>query len=286
MSNRVPPAPPVAAPPPRCPTPFVNAGGGICVMPCPAEKKFVRQGGALGHRCVYEPAPATSVPLVGIGVVSFQGRTLAELQREDASDARPFTEEAARVTAALAVAEARIGREQQLADAFRALQSAENVRGQAPQAYQAARTAYYTLRDGWTWLAGERERIRAAEVDPEAAKYMAALSAVTLRKREQQSMIDILNGIKDRVLTLKDDVKYSVNTFSDQLEKVKIQLAMESRSKVQETDSSWAWVNLALNAALVAILLYAIVVLVRRMTAQPRPPAVLVQVPTYTRPSA
>jgi hypothetical protein len=270
----------------KCPAPFVSTDALSCVMQCPLDKKFVRQGVNGSYACVYGPNPQVSVPLVTVGSVPFDGTTLAELQAVNPQKHTEFLAERQRVEQALATVYANIDSEQKLADAFKDLQAAENARAESPQAYQAARTAYYTLLKGPAWIAEEKARIAAAEVDPEAAKYMTALSAVTLRKREQQSMIDILNGIKDKVLTLKDDVKYSVNTFSDQLEKVKIQLAMESRSKVQETDSSWAWVNLALNAALVAILLYAIVVLVRRMTAQPRPPAVLVQVPTYTRPSA
>ena len=68
-----------------------------------------------------------------------------------------------------------------------------------------------------------------------------------------------------KVLSLKDDFKYSVSTFSDQLEKVKIQLNMENRSRMKdEKDQTWTWVNLLLNVLLIAVLLYAVYTFVRR----------------------
>jgi hypothetical protein len=82
-------------------------------------------------------------------------------------------------------------------------------------------------------------------------------------------------------MSLKSDVKYSVNTFSDQLEKVKIQLNMTNRSRQAEVDTSWSWVDMALNAALIAILLYAVYIFVRRLNT-PRPPMIVLGTPAYT----
>jgi hypothetical protein len=89
---------------------------------------------------------------------------------------------------------------------------------------------------------------------------------VNVRTQEQQKTIDVVNGIKDKVLSLKDDFKYSVNTFSDQLEKVKIQLNMENRSRMKEqsTEQSWSWLDIGLNLGLVLALLYAVYTFVRR----------------------
>jgi hypothetical protein len=61
-----------------------------------------------------------------------------------------------------------------LTDAFRDLQKAENVRDKSPEAYQVARTAYYTLLKGDTWLNEEKQRIAGAEVAPEVQKYQGS----------------------------------------------------------------------------------------------------------------
>jgi hypothetical protein len=118
---------------------------------------------------------------------------------------------------------------------------------------------------GADWINEERERVSKAEVAPEAQKYRTAVEAVNVRTQEQQKTIDVVNGIKDKVLSLKDDFKYSVSTFSDQLEKVKIQLNMENRGRAkEEKDQTWIWVDLGLNILLVAVLVYAVYTLVRR----------------------
>ena len=267
----------------KCPAPFVSTDALSCVMQCPLDKKFVRQGVNGSYACVYGPNPQVSVPLVTVGSVPFDGTTLAELQAVNPQKHTEFLAERQRVEQALATAYANIDSQQKLADAFRDLQAAENARAESPQAYQAARTAYYTLLKGPAWIVEEKARIAAADVAPEVAKYRGAVAAVTTRTQEQQKTIDIVNGIKDKVLSLKDDVKYSVNTFSDQLEKVKTQIAMETRARPPTPDSSWDWIDITLNVLLVGVLLGAIVVLVRRMWSRPATPAPA-PTPTYTRP--
>ena len=265
----------------KCPAPFQHAGGGSCVMPCPADKKFIRRNGVDGLKCVYQPDNTKTVPLVSIGTTIFDGRRLEDLQRVNPTEAAPFTTERDRFRQELTTLYANIGKDQKIADAFKDLQAAENARDQSPGAYQTARTAYYTLVKGPEWINEERTRIGAAEVAPEVEKYRTAVDAVSVRTQEQQKTIDIVNGIKDKVLSLKDDFKYSVNTFSDQLEKVKIQLNMENRSRTEEMDTTWTWVDVGLNALLVSVLLYAVYMFARRYFLS-TPPSTVIGIPTYT----
>lgn len=272
---------------PRCPLPFFSPGIGSCTMQCPQEKKFVFQNDTKGMRCVYQPDEKIQVPIVSIAPTVFEGWTIEDLTRVNPSGATEFTKERERFEQALAVAYANIDKQKKIDDAFRDLQTAENAKSESPSAYQTARTAYYTLLKGDTWLNEERERIAASEVAPEIQKYRDAVSAVNIRTQEQQKTIDIVNGIKDKVLSLKDDFKYSVNTFGDQLEKVKIQLNMENRSREEEKKESWSWLDIGLNVLLVAILAYAIYSLTRRYFLTRRPPPVpttTIRIPTYTPP--
>jgi hypothetical protein len=268
----------------KCPTPFVSTDALSCVMPCPTDRKFVRQGMNGAYKCVYSPDPQIAVDLVTVGSVPFDGTTLEQLQSVNSQKYTEFATEKTRFENAITVVYGNIDKQKKIEDAFKDLQAAENVRDQSPSAYQAARTAYYTLVKGPEWINEERTRIGAAEVAPEVQKYRQAVDAVNIRTQEQQKTIDVVNGIKDKVLSLKDDFKYSVNTFSDQMEKVKIQLNMTNRSREQEKDTTWDWVNLILNVLLVAVLVYAVYTFVRRYFIS-RPPAIpvtTIRIPTYT----
>jgi len=234
-------------------------------MPCPWEKKFVRRGSPEGFKCVYWPDEQYSVPLVGVAATVFDGTTTEDLQRLNATEGGPFVTERQRFEQEITKVYGNMDKQKKINDAFKDLQAAENARDQSPSGYQAARTSYYTLVKGANWINEERERVSKAEVAPEAQKYRSAVAAVNVRTREQQKTIDVVNGIKDKVLSLKDDFKYSVSTFSDQLEKVKIQLNMENRGRAkEEKDQTWIWVDLGLNILLVAVLVYAVYTLVRR----------------------
>lgn len=270
----------------KCPQPFVSLDANTCVMPCDSAKSFVRRAVNGSHMCVYTPNEQIKVDLVTVGSVSFPGTTLQQLQSVDPVKSAEFSAEKDRYERAFITAYGNIGNQEKIDNAFRTLQDAENIRDQSPSAYQAARTAYYTLVKGADWLAEEKQRIAKAEVDPEVQRYKDAVDSVQARTRDQQKTLDVVNGIKDKVLSLRDDFRYSVNTFQDQIEKVKMQISMENRTREKEdTDRTSAWINTILNVLLVVVLAYAAYVLVRKVLFPHRfiQPAVSVYTrPTYT----
>jgi hypothetical protein len=269
---------------PKCPHPFGGIGGGQCVVRCPWEKKFQLsrdQGG--GYTCVYRPDDQFKYSLTPVAATIFRGWSLEELKASNPQATTDFTAELDRVQKEEALVYGNIDKQQKINDAFKDLQKAENVRDQSPSAYQSARTAYYTLVKGADWINEERQRVSAAEVAPEVQKYRDSVDAANVRTQEQEKTIDVINGLKDKVLSLKDDFKYSVNTFGDQLEKVKVQLNMENRSREKERDNTWTWVDLILNVLLVGVLVYAVYTFIRRHFLQNRVvPATTIRIPTYT----
>ncbi len=266
----------------KCPQPFVSLDALSCVMPCPAEKKFVRQGKDGSFRCVYAPDSTHTVDLVTVGAVPFNGTTLEELAPLNPQKHTEFTTERDRFERSLATVWANIDKQQKIDDAFKDLQAAENARDVSPEAYQVARTAYYTLLKGADWVKEEQERIAKAEVDPQLQTYRDAVEAAAVRTNEQQKTLDVIQGVKDKVLSLRDDFKYSVNAFSDQLDAVKTQLAMNNRSRETPKDTSGAWIDTALNIVLVVVLLYAAYAIYRKMyPAVPRPTFQYLQMPTF-----
>lgn len=237
-------------------------------MPCPADRKFTRRGGANGFRCVYEPDEQVSVPLTTIGAISFVGTTLEQL---DAPRATPFTTEKDRFEREIAVAYGNIDKSQKLADAFRDLQKAENARDESPEAYQVARTAYYTLLKGPGWIEEERLRIAKAEVEPVVQRYRSSATQIANQSQQQARIYDVVNGVKDKVVSLKDDFNYSVRTLGKQVQNVKDQIALDSRKRATKAEApTWTWFEMLLNVILGVALLYAAYILYRKVTT-PRP---------------
>lgn len=278
----------------KCPEPFVNADSFSCVMPCPADKKFFRINENGTYKCVYGPDNSKFVPLVTLGGIAMTGvgaqtgpLTLEQLRTDGRTqEFSTFSAEKDRFEKDFAVLYANIDKQQKIDDAFKDLQLAENARAESPEAYQAARTAYYTLLKGQDWIEEERERVARAEVEPELEKYREKVTDYGIRTQEQQKTIDVVNGIKDKVLSLRDDFRYSVNTFSDQLETVKTQIAMENRTRDKEASGATktaTWINLILNGLLIAVLAYAAYFFAKRyFFARPVAPATVIRVPAYT----
>lgn len=228
---------------------------------------------------MYTPDKQKRVTLVTVAPVAFSGTTLEELRTIDPQKYAEFSTEKDRFTQQLAVVYASITNEQRVNDAFQALQSAENARDMSPEAYQAARIAYYTLIRGEGWLNEERERIARVEVEPEVQRYQTALSNIETQKQQQQRTLDVVQGVKDRVISLKDDFQYSVTMLSDQVEKLKSQINIENRSREKPKDTFWQWLDIVLNIALIAVLAYAAWVLYKKFRPAPAaytPPAPII----------
>jgi hypothetical protein len=165
----------------------------------------------------------------------------------------------------------KVARDVQLADAFRDLQLAENVRDKSPQAYQDARIRYYTLLNGERWIESERTRVQAAEVAPKVQSYMTSYQDMATRRTQQQRTMDIVKAVKDKVVSMKDDFKMTTNVFSKQIGELKNQIELEKKKSLQEKEETMSWIHMLVNVLMVVFAIAAIVVLVRKLSARPAP---------------
>jgi predicted transposase YbfD/YdcC len=265
---------------PKCPVPFESAGNLSCVMPCRTDKGFERRNENGTFKCVYKTDPSNAITLNTLGAQFFDGTTLDNLKAANPTVHLDFTKEQDRVKNDFEVLYANIDKQQKLKDAFLALQAAENARDTAPEAYQAARTLYYTLLKGDDWKNEEKDRIAKAEIQPLVDQYARSRETALLQYNNQRKTVEVVTGIKDKVLSLKDEFKYSVNTFTDQLDKVKNAINMERRGRETETKvDPWSWFDLLLNLAIVVGLLYAVYVLYSKIFRAPVSTTLLVQQP-------
>lgn len=255
---------------PKCPTPFESVGNLACVMNCPAEKGYERRNVNGGFQCVYKADPQYSTVLNTVSATVFDGSTLPDLQKSDGKAYSEFVKERDRFVNELIVMDGKIDKSVKLRNAFQKLQDAENVRDQAPEAYQQARSMYYTLLKGDKWQEEERQRLLKAEVEPVAKKFVEMKDTALRQFENQRKTVDVVNGLKDRVLSLKDEVKYAADTFKEQLNKVQDAINRERRGRVEETTVSfWDWLDTILNILIVSGLLYVIYLLYRKYSATP-----------------
>lgn len=246
-------------------------------MQCPTKLGFTNRVEGSQPKCVYTRDDSKFVDLIPIQMVRGNGTwggswdgwwwrwvmnytspTIEELRVRAPESYANYTAEQTRATEAINVVVANIDKQKRVDDAFRGLQEAENARDTSPLAYQKARTAYYTLTNGESWQSRELERLTRAEVDPQIQEFRKNLADVKGRQAQQQKTVDVVDGLRDKVVSLKDDFKYSTDTLQRQLTKIKDQIILDRRKRQdQSTDSKWDLLDKGLNYALVAILLLA-----------------------------
>jgi hypothetical protein len=265
----------------QCPSGFAPHLTGSCVRKCPNHKRFYLLTENNQPRCTYRPDPTKFVNLTPVGIIPSRGfdkpaMTLDELKTLDPELHSTIINEKERVDAEIAVHINAIDKAAQLAASFKALQDAENVRDQAPEAYQAARVAYYTLSKGPEWIEGEKDRIAKVEADPEIQRYVTTYKDAMDRKNAQSQTRDIMQSVREGVLSLKDDVQYTTKTFQDQIATLKNQINLERRGREQpegEDSPFFKWVDMILNVLIIVGLLFAGLTIWRKMTPRPAPMA-------------
>lgn len=164
----------------------------------------------------------------------------------------------------IAIADAKIDKETKIATAFTALQEAENARDVAPDAYEQARITYYTLVKGDTWLQEEKERIANTEAQPMIDGFVSQYNILNEKRQQQQSTIDLMNGFKDKVLTVKDDLEFSVKNFGKQINDIKNQINKDKRDQTEIIAQTSSWIDVFLNWLIAIVTIIAIFFLARR----------------------
>lgn len=264
----------------QCPSSFRMMPGFTCVSECPTDKGFEFQMTPGGQpRCVYKDAPDIFVNLSPLQAVQNGGKlipnlTLESLKTMDASLYGKYLAEQSRATQEFAIQYEKISKDKKLQDAFRRLQETENARDKAPDAYQQARSTYYTIKEGETWKERERERILKSEVEPIAKKFVDMRASAINQYESQRKTVDVVTGLKDKVLSLRDEVKYAADVFQDQLGKVENAINRERRERTATPDISiWTWFDTLLNVAILVSLVYVAFLVFRKFANRPSPPS-------------
>jgi hypothetical protein len=229
----------------NCPVEFEYGPAGTdCILACPSDRGFETTVKGAGYSCTY-----TKDPTITFGLKStprYQS-TQAPVSYKNLPNAVIYETAVNDYNTNLAIAQGKIDREEQVTGAFQNLQDAENVRDQSPDAYEMARIAYYRLTKGESWLDQERQRIANTEAQPVIDDYLNTYTDLVQRTQQQQQTIDAVDGIKDNLISVTDDMRFSVGAFEKQINEIKNQVQITKRNKVQEVNVFAYWFDLILN---------------------------------------
>ena len=269
----------------NCPSGFQlsPAGQFSCVVGCPETQGFDLRNVNGEPYCVYRDHP--EVKLLLKSVQAIPGRpedpvpTMDQLRQSNPGLYNLYKSAKDDYEKNMPLVTSQIAKEQQVKDAFNALQRAENVRDQSPQAYQDARNRYYTLTKGDGWVNEESQRIANAEVIPKINQYTQVRTDLTTRLNQQQQTIDVVNSVKDKVLSMRDDFAYTTNTFAKQISDLKNQINIEKKKTEIQKVEVFSWVDMFLNILITILVLGLLIVLIRKMMSKKQAS------PAYTPPS-
>jgi hypothetical protein len=256
----------------QCPTEFEQLGLFACRMKCPTQKGFeVRNVNGIAS-CVYKTSPENYVNMklltayrtpIGSNNTDTPPVSFESFKENKVHLYNTYKDEYERFNEQIAIIDAKVGRQKQIQDAFRELQDAENARAEAPEAYQEARIRYYTLTKGETWLQEERERLAKADVNPVINNYADEYDDMKRRIKQQQRTVDVVNGVKDKLLSVQDELATSVGAFGRQLNGLKNMINMERRKQAETQTKSYEWIGLLLNIILTIAIVFAVISLIR-----------------------
>lgn len=247
----------------QCPELFAPVGSG-CVYNCSQHPGFTLTTENNQPRCVYSSDTTKFVTLAPVNGLPAGDivPTLQELKQTNQIRYEQYQAELDRVSVKLKAVLDTVDKTVQINYAFKELQTAENTRDSNPEAYQQARNAYYSLVNGEDWMDDEIKRVLKSEVLPETSQYRSSYTSVLQQKDSQQRTLDIIQAVKDRVLSLKDDFQYTTTTFQKQIETLKSQLNIQRRSRTETPEAApqqgvFSWLNAVLNLLIVVGLVYA-----------------------------
>lgn len=258
-----------------CPVGFTSGTTGQCVPTCPTTSGLDNRIVNGEPRCVYRQDTTkffalTQSPIVTLNSPTDFAPTVAWLRTNRPALHSAYTSAQSDFETKKALLLAQISTSQQVADAFRELQTAENARGTNPQAYQAARNRYYTLTQGDAWESNERTRLLTAEVLPEITPYLQSINFMTSRQSQQEQTKTAVTAVKSKLMTLKDDFRQTTTTLMKQVDELRNQIELQRRRAVQTQAQTSEWF---VNLILIALSLVVIYLLYRRIMSPPKPSA-------------
>lgn len=231
-----------------------------CVMPCPDGFERRAENGA--QRCISKIDGNVGVllnplPMVNRGEIRAQF-SIASLKDSDPQIYTQYKTEQTRFNRAITLAATNIDHKAKV-DAAAAEVLAATKSGDP--------AAISTASDKYTLLTGDPDALSAkhvAEIGAAADRFISDYRFLDTQAKQQQNTLDLIESVKDKLLTVKDDMEYSVGTFDKQITGIRNQININKKTRQQATDYG-KWIDIGLNVAVVFALLFMVVVIGRKV---------------------
>lgn len=102
------------------------------------------------------------------------------------------------------VCDAKCQKQKQLDGLYQAMIQAEGN----PEAYEQARIAYYTLKDGQDWLVDEKERIAKKEVEPLLQRYTARFESLKVEAQHGNQVSELQAYVKAQEVGDEEETRF------------------------------------------------------------------------------
>ena len=256
----------------KCPVEAVYGAAPLsCVMSCPNTYELKMVEGA--QRCVNIVDPTVSIHLIAQPAV---GRKMDEppmfniesLKQSDADAYTRYSVELARFKRELEKADLKVKHTAKVDAAARNVLAASGNDS-------AANAEYASLTNDPDAL----KRLYDTQIEKDTQRFMNEYQFLQTQSMQQQQSLDLINSVKDNLLTVKDDIEYSVEIFGKQVNDIRNQININRKIRQQAVDYG-TWLNIGLNLLIVFALIYLLFVVGRKWVGRSTP------TPAPTPPSA
>lgn len=240
----------------KCPSDTVYGAAPLsCVIACPPTYDLRMVDGS--QRCVNKVDPDATIHLVPQAAVARkmddrQIFSISELKDSNPDAYYRYVAEQERFDKEKEKADAQVSHKAQVDAAARDVLAANG-------ADEAANARYSSLTDDPNALNVMYEN----QIRKDTDRFISEYQFLNNQVLQQQQTLDLVNGVKDNIGTVKDDLEYSVGTFSKQISDIRNQININRKTHEQALDYG-KWLGIGLNVLIVLALLYLLFTVGRR----------------------
>lgn len=252
----------------KCPVEAVYGAAPLsCVMSCPNTYELKMVEGA--QRCVNIVDPTVSVHLIAQPAVGRKPEdpsmfNIESLKQGDADAYTRYSVELTRFKRELEKADLKVKHTSKVNAAARNVLAASGND-------EAANAEYASLTNDPDAL----QKMYDTQIEKDTNRFMSEYQFLQTQSLQQQQSLDLINSVKDNLLTVKDDIEYSVEIFGKQVNDIRNQININRKIRQQAIDYG-TWLNIGLNLMIVFALIYLLFIVGRkwvgRTTLPPVPP--------------
>jgi hypothetical protein len=213
------------------------------------------------QRCVHRVDPSATVqlraqPAVGRDKDDNSSFTIDSLKTNEPDSYSRYSAEQTRFNKELEYTNARVNRQVEIDEAERDVVAAAGTAAQ-----ETANQRYLELTNSPDVV----QAMHRSKIESDVNEFINEYQFLNAQMHQQQQTLDLVNSVKDNLLTVKDDMEYSVGTFSKQISDIRNQININRKSHQLANDYG-RWLSIGLNVFIVLALIFLLFTVGRQAT--------------------